>query len=415
MQILYLALDCPLPANNGLRMRTWSCLRALRAEGCRTTLVCLRATDALPVPADLHQACDASWILDHSVASLSQGPHWAGRLRAAASRLPFAARRFRSASARALIQQLWRSARWDALVCDTVFAAINVPDRIQPLVVNHHNLEHRIFDSYCAIESNPLKRAAARWESRRVRAWEAQVGARTACNLVCSEVDQAGLLASQPGAHVVVAPNIVPSASAAAADGAPGQILFQGAMDWLPNRDAVDFLLAEIWPRVRAQFPHARLQLAGRNPPPAFLARHRHHPGVEFTGSVPDMAPFLAAAAVTVVPLRMGSGTRLKILEAAALGKPVVSTRLGAEGLGFRDRREILLADTPAEFAAAIAALLASPQLRRELGQAARARVQADYSLDALRRQLRIALQSLPAAASATSWSAAPERAAVEI
>ncbi|HWG38823.1 MAG TPA: glycosyltransferase [Terriglobales bacterium] len=425
MQILYLALDCPLPANNGLRMRTAAMLSALRAEGCRTTLVCLQATESLSARAQLQHLCEAHWILDHRIPSLSQGQHLLGRVHAAAARLPFAALRFRSAAARTLVQQLWDSAAWDALICDTVFSAINVPARVQPLIVNHHNLEHRIFDSYCAVERHPLKRAAARWESRRVRAWEAQVGARSSGNLVCSEVDREGLLAQQPGATVVVAPNIAPNIAPIISPELPdtgdsvvperdGGILFQGALDWLPNRDAVEYLLAEIWPRVRARHPMARLKILGRNPPAAFLARHRHHPGVEFTGSVPDTAPYLAEAAISVVPLRIGSGTRLKILEAAAMGKAVVSTTLGAEGLKFLNGEEILLADAPDAFAASISALLASARLRRDLGRAAHARVQSEYSLDALRCQLRGALQGLHRAQQDSQWTAAPEGAAQE-
>src|SRR6185437_13386702 len=127
MQILYLALDCPLPANNGLRMRTAAMLSALRAEGCRTTLVCLQATESLSARAQLQHLCEAHWILDHRIPSLSQGQHLLGRVHAAAARLPFAALRFRSAAARTLVQQLWDSAAWDALICDTVFSAINVP------------------------------------------------------------------------------------------------------------------------------------------------------------------------------------------------------------------------------------------------------------------------------------------------
>lgn len=323
MHLLYLALDCPLPANNGLRLRTWTALRALRAEGCRTTLVCQQATECWHSRSELHQVCEAFWILDHHVSSLSQGHDWAGRLRSAVSRLPHAVLRFRSPAVRELVRQLWESKPWDGMVCDTVFAAIHVPEQAKPLIVNHHNIEHRIFDSYGRVETHPLKRAAARWEGRKVRDWEIEVGRRTALNLVCSATDRALLLQQQPGARVVVAPNIAPEiAGEDNASEDPNLVLFQGALDWFPNRDAVGHFLERIWPLVLAQCPEAHLIVAGRNPPAAFLARHRHQPRVEFTGTVAEMRPYLARAALTVVPLRIGSGTRLKILEAAAMGKP---------------------------------------------------------------------------------------------
>jgi glycosyltransferase involved in cell wall biosynthesis len=175
----------------------------------------------------------------------------------------------------------------------------------------------------------------------------------------------------------------------------PSTILFQGGMDWLPNRDAVDFFATAIFPRIRALVPEARLVVAGRNPSPAFVASFAHVPAMRFTGTVPDMRTVIGSAAVSVAPLRIGSGTRLKIIEAAALGKPVVSTRIGAEGLDFVDGEEILLADDPARFAEAVAGLLGDSARRRRIGGAARRRVEQAYSLPALRRALLNAIARL--------------------
>jgi glycosyltransferase involved in cell wall biosynthesis len=411
MRLLYLALDCPLPANNGARMRTWSMLRALHAEGCRITLVCQRASGILHARTELHQACEAFWILDQRLGSLSQGHDWGRRLASLASPLPYAARRFRSAAVRALIRRLWASAECEALVCDSVFGAVNVPPEAQPLILNHHNIEHRIFASYRKIEASALRRAVAGWEGGKLYRWEMAAGARAALHLVCSRVDRESLLRQQPQARVVVAPNIAPPAAPGpAADGTgaeePDLVVFQGALDWFPNRDAVDFFLAQIWPLVLRDRPGARMLIVGRQPPAAFLARHHRQPRVEFTGTVEDVRPYLARAAVAVVPLRIGSGTRLKILEAAAMGKAIVSTPLGAEGLEMAAGSEIVIAARPEDFAQEVTRLLASPPLRRRLGAAARARVQADYSLDALRRSVRQGLQQLPVRAAA-DWPAA--------
>jgi len=137
--------------------------------------------------------------------------------------------------------------------------------------------------------------------------------------------------------------------------------------------------------------------VAGRNPPDRFVGRFRSAPEIEFKGAVEDMRSEIARVVVCVVPLRIGSGTRLKILEAAAMAKPIVSTRIGAEGLDFVNGEEILLADEPREFARAVAHLLADPARRRAMGLAARRRVEAQYSLPVFRRALREALAPLEA------------------
>jgi glycosyltransferase involved in cell wall biosynthesis len=175
----------------------------------------------------------------------------------------------------------------------------------------------------------------------------------------------------------------------------PCTVLYQGGMDWYPNRDAVEFFVSAILPRLRASVPEARFVVGGRSPSDEFRRRFAAVPGIEFTGTVPDMRTEIARAAVCVVPLRIGSGTRLKILEAAAMAKPIVSTRVGAEGLDFVGGREIVLADEPKAFAEAVADLLRDASRRRELGRAARRRAQECYSLPVLRTAVSAAFAEL--------------------
>jgi glycosyltransferase involved in cell wall biosynthesis len=191
---------------------------------------------------------------------------------------------------------------------------------------------------------------------------------------------------------VTVVPNVVDVHSYKVADTDDGAgVLFIGGMDWFPNRDAVEFFEEAVLPELRARLPVARFMVVGR-PPPDRLRRRMEASGVEFLGRVDDIRPVVSAAAVSVVPLRIGSGTRMKILEAAALGKAIVSTRLGAEGLNFADGSEIALADEPGAMAAAVADLLKRPAARTAMGAAARVRVEEEYSFEALRRCLREAL-----------------------
>jgi glycosyltransferase involved in cell wall biosynthesis len=193
-----------------------------------------------------------------------------------------------------------------------------------------------------------------------------------------------------------VLPNVVDVGAYTPAPGDDGHtVLFTGAMDWLPNQDGAEYFIRDILPKLRQLTAGMRFVVAGRNPPPEMLRRYGEIPDVHFTGTVRDIRSVIAQAAVCAVSLRIGSGTRMKILEAGAMGKAVVSTTLGAEGLGFRHEEEILLADDPRSFAQAVASLLKDPALRRRLGHAARQRVERDYSLTNLQSRIAETLAAL--------------------
>jgi glycosyltransferase involved in cell wall biosynthesis len=199
---------------------------------------------------------------------------------------------------------------------------------------------------------------------------------------VCSTADQRRLAADAPSAKLVVIPNaadvehLQPRQTDPAPDGRT--VLFFGLLATVPNVDGVVYFLREIWPRIAAARPDARFVVVGANPAPAIQAHAG--PGVTIVGPVDDLRPQLAAAAVIVVPLRLGSGTRLKILEAWAMARPVVSTTLGAEGLDAVPGQHLLIADDPADFASAVLRVLREPGLADELGRAGRSLVSERYS-----------------------------------
>jgi glycosyltransferase involved in cell wall biosynthesis len=199
---------------------------------------------------------------------------------------------------------------------------------------------------------------------------------------VCSTTDQQRLAADAPAATTVVIPNaadvehLQPRATDPLADG--GTVLFFGLLATVPNVDGVVYFLREIWPLIRAASRQARFVVVGASPAPAILAHAG--PGVMIVGPVDDLRPHLSAAAVVVVPLRLGSGTRLKILEAWAMARPVVSTTLGAAGLDAVPGRHLLIADEPSAFASAVLRVLGEPKLAAELGSAGRALVSERYS-----------------------------------
>ena len=392
MRLLFLYSSCPVPANNGSKMRTWALLRALAAEGHSIILLAfadLRELDGNE--AVLSGLCERVEWVPRKHFSLSMNRDYLARLSHIFFDMPHSVLVFRSKSMEKRIRQLIDAERIEAIFCEETQPLVNVGDHVPvPLILDNQNVEHLTLSRYATYERNPVKRLYAGLEGRKMKVWERQSCQRAAVALACSEHDRALLQALSPEVPVVVVPNIVDTDVYQ-----PGgqedcsKVLYQGGMDWYPNRDAVEFFVTQIFSRMRSQIPDVRFVVAGRNPPEEFRQRLSHVPGVEFTGTVPDMRAEIASAAVCVVPLRIGSGTRLKILEAAAMAKPIVSTNLGAEGLEFLKGEEILLEDDPSAFAGAVVKLLKAPADREHLGQAARKRAERQYSFPALRLSLR--------------------------
>ena len=174
----------------------------------------------------------------------------------------------------------------------------------------------------------------------------------------------------------------------------PDTLLYTGSMDWFPNEDAVIYCVDEILPIIRSKRPNIKFLIVGQHPT-ANVRKLSELPNIEVTGRVEDVKPYIARSAVYVVPLRIGGGTRLKILEALAMEKAVVSTSVGAEGLGLINNKEIIIEDNPRQFAAKVVELLENPDRCRQLGKKGQSRVQRDYGWQAIGEKLRSVYASL--------------------
>src|SRR5260370_4924145 len=163
-----------------------------------------------------------------------------------------------------------------------------------------------------------------------------------------------------------------------------GRMVFVGSMDWDPNEDGIVWFLREVYPRIRQTIPDASFSSVGRAPSSRLGAIAEKEASVEITGWVPDVRPYLAKAEVVVVPLRVGGGTRVKIPEAMAMAKAVVSTPIGAEGLPFHDGREIRIAEQPEQFGQAVVELLTNITLRNSFASAAREQFANNHGWDAV-------------------------------
>lgn len=243
-----------------------------------------------------------------------------------------------------------------------------------PAVLDEHNVEYEILQrTYAATPPSPRKLYAYS-EYRKFRRDELSICARFDACLTTSERDKAVLARAVSRTPFHVIPNGVDTAAyrpLAQPDAAEKALLFTGTIDYYPNIDGLHFFMDQVFPLVRARVPEARFYIVGKDPPPQ-ISRYAAAPGVTVTGYVQDVRPYYEKAAVVVVPLRVGGGTRLKIVEALALGKPVVSTTIGAEGIEVTDGENVLLADDAEAMARSIVRLLEDRSLRERLGRAGR-------------------------------------------
>jgi len=260
-------------------------------------------------------------------------------------------------------------------------------------VLFQHNVESALWQRLAASESNPVRRLAYTIEAGKMARYERETIRKFHNVIAVSDHDRQQMLAMDPSCSITVVPTGVDTekytvAPASAADSA--KIVFLGSMDWEPNIDAVVYFCRDILPAIRAQFPAVRFQIVGRNP--HARVRELASDGIEITGTVPEVGAYLRPATAVVVPLRAGGGTRLKIFEAMATGKAVVSTSIGAEGLNVQNGRDLILADDAKSFAEAVNLLLGNAGLRRHYEEAA-TKLAAQYDWSKIALQFASALE----------------------
>ena len=398
-RFLFLAVTLPLPANNGQRMRIWSLLRALASEGREIHLLTFAQPEELAAWAGpLREVCHSVEAIPLSVPSWSAGGNHMRRVQGLFSSRPYGVERFRSkAMANRIMERLRED--FDAVIADSVYAVVNLPDALPvPLILDDNNIEHMILKRYLVQERNPLRRAYAWIEWRRLQWWEKAACVRSALVILCSDTDRALMQEMCPAVPTAMAPNIIDVDNYRATPPCDNTtVLYLGSMDWFPNRHAVETFVSEVLPELRRIIPNVNFAITyspEHAPAAGFRERLARIPNVQFVPTG-DVRAEVAKAAVFVVPLRIGSGTRFKILEAGAMAKPIVSTRLGAEGLDFANGDEILLEDDLKEFARAVAKLLKDPSQRSRLGEGARHRVEQQYDFATLRTTIGRALARL--------------------
>jgi sugar transferase (PEP-CTERM/EpsH1 system associated) len=397
MRILWLKSDLLLPLDKGGKLRTWHLMRHL-ARRHQITYLSFADPDQPAGDVDgMREVAVRVETIPRRDPPKRSLRFYADAAVHAAAPLPYAIGKYRSRAYARRFRELTSATRFDLIVCDFLPPAVNLPGRLPaPGVLFTHNVEAEIWRRHAETAPNAVARLLYRAQYRRMLAFEARALRRFDGVLAVSEADRDTFARLYPGAArrpiEIVATGVdtrffTPAPSAAAAR----QLVFTGSMDWLPNEDAMLHFCRDILPRIRAREPEVSLSIVGRAPTPAVQRLAAEH-NILVTGRVDDVRPFMRDAAVYIVPLRIGGGTRLKIFEAMAMGKAVVSTAVGAEGLPVNDGEHVLLADSPAAFADAVLRLLRDADARRTLEEAARALVVARYDWAAVAGELEEAL-----------------------
>jgi sugar transferase (PEP-CTERM/EpsH1 system associated) len=416
LRILWLGTGLLLPLDKGGKLRTWHLMKRL-AERHAIEFVTFsepgepdeHARGMREVAQELHMVPRRARPAKGSAAFALEA---AGHV---VRRLPYAIGSYRSAAYAERVRALLATGRFDLLVCDFLMPVVNVPSSLPcPAVLFTHNVEAEIWRRHAETATPGPRRWLLESQHRRMVRFEREAVRRFDLVLAVSDTDARTLdrlYGPLPNpVHVIptgvdtgyFAPRTTPVR--------PRHLVFTGSMDWLPNEDGVQYFVRDVLPLVRRLEPGTTLSIVGRAPTPA-VQRLAADSGVQVTGRVDDVRPYIAEAAVYVVPLRIGGGTRLKIFEAMAMGKAIVSTTIGAEGLPVDDGLHLSIADDAPGFARAVVHLLQNQTERARLGDAARHLVMERFDWAAVAGHLEAAL-----AAAVRRRSPAPDgRAAGEL
>jgi glycosyltransferase involved in cell wall biosynthesis len=396
VKILWVKSDYLHPTTRGGQIRSLEMLRCLH-ERHEIHYVCFDDGQNSEGPARAHEYCAQSYAVHHVVPP-RRSVRFVGQLaQGVVSDLPVSVKRYVSPAMRRQISELLACHSFDSIVCDFLFPAPNIP-RLRDAVLFQHNVEAAIWDRHVQQARNSFSRAYLKGQARRMAAFEQAVCREAGFVVAVSEMDRASM-ASRYGIDRVASIPTGVNLSYFAPPATPepkADLVFVGSMDWLPNIDGARFFLEQIRPRIQNVVPGCRIALVGRRPEPWLEQMAKIDRDLIVTGTVPDVRPWLWGAKLSIVPLRIGGGTRLKIFESMAAGVPVVSTTIGAEGLPVEHDRNLLIADEAERFADACVLLLRDAARREQLAREALALVTNRFSWEAVAREFETILAAHP-------------------
>ena len=392
MRILFFSITVPFPATDGGRIRVLNLLEQL----ARTEQITFLALQTTPEDQSGIDYLTGLGIDCHLVERSPSLPSVTMDtvIRAITKRQPVTVSRYYSSKLEKLFHQLLDQKKIDLIHYEMFHAAqYSLPTKI-PTLLSTQNIDSYIWKRLAKETKNPVKKLIYWTQAKAFSRCERESYGEFSAATCVSANDQELLNRSCPQLPVHVIANGVDLDLYQVSEviEEPETLIFTGSMDWYPNEDAVTFFLKSILPHVRQSYPNVRMLVVGQHPTDKLrqmVELANTNSEVIITGRVDDVKPYINRASVYVVPLRIGGGTRLKILEALALRKAVVSTTIGAEGLNLVDQQEIVLADQPDQFARAVIELLDDAQRRRSLGEKGRERVEKNYGWPAIVENLR--------------------------
>ncbi len=388
MKVLQLCNKPPFPPVDGGTMAMNSITQGLLAKGCHVKVLTVK-TDKHPVrdgqiPAQyLEQTGLESVYVDLGVKPFPA----VGALLSGES---YHVKRYVSSAFARKLREILQAEQFDIIHVESIFLTPYVPlirkHSKAKVILRAHNVEHLIWKRIAASCRNPFRRWYLKHLSLTLRAYELE-HLDDYDGIACiTRNDADRFLAVGCRRPVVSIPFGVEPTDVSAVEEEPNTLFHIGAMDWMPNKESIQWMLDEVWPVVHSQVPQARLYLAGRKMPEAWM--QARIPGVTVVGEVDDAMLFIGSKKINVVPLLSGSGIRVKIIEAMSVGKTVITTTVGAQGIDYTDGVNILIADTPQQFADQIKRCLDDDAFCRSVGQAAARLIVEQYNVDSLTDRL---------------------------
>ncbi len=394
MKILFLSPTVPYPLTDGGRIRVFNLLKQIALNNDITLLALETQTSDTSSVTHIEQL----GIKVHLVQNSATLPRLSLRtlISACINRQPITVARYNVPAYRQKLKELLISGTYDLVHYEMFHTAQFYNQTDLPSVLSQQNVDSAIWHRLTGETKNIFYKCAYWTQQRAFQRYERVLSPQFDAVTCTSDIDAKVFQQFCADDVVKVIPNGV-DVSHYQPDfesEAPAHLIYIGSMDWYPNEDAVSFFADEVLPQVQKNVPDVKFSIVGGNPSTQ-VQQLANREGVVVTGRVPEIKPYFAEATVFVVPLRIGSGTRLKILEALAMGKAVVSTSVGAEGLTLRDGEEILIADEPKDFAEAVIKLLTDPSLRKQIGEKGRERVEQDYDWRNIGKKLLTVYQSV--------------------
>ena len=379
MRILWLKTELLHPVDKGGKIRTFNMLKELKRDHHVTYLTLDDGSASAEDRRNASEYCNDLVCIPHARREKFTRGFYIELLLNLVSRQPYAIKKYESRAMRQEILDRERNGSFDLLVCDFLAPAVNVPRNLNtPAILFQHNVEAMIWKRHYEVHSNLLKKAYLYGQWRKMRRFEGEMCRQFDGVIGVSAEDREQMKQEYGAESVFDVPTGVDTEffrPSGRIEPSGHNLVFTGSMDWLPNEDAIRYFMHDIMPLIKKRTPNVTLTVVGRNPTPALISLSKEDASLIVTGRVDDVRPYIENAAAYIVPLRIGGGTRLKIFEAMAMEKAVISTTVGAEGLALANGVELLLADDPVAFADAVVRVLIDSAYAFKLGRKAAATV----------------------------------------